>query len=43
LGGRDTERSGRPIAIIGGIAPAQVKTRQQDSEQAKRDGDKADA
>ena len=38
---RTAERSGKPIAIIGGIAPAQVRP-QQDRDQLERDGDKPD-
>jgi hypothetical protein len=38
---RTAERSGKPIAIIGGISPAQVK-QQQDGDELERDDDKAD-
>jgi hypothetical protein len=38
---RTVERVGKPIAIIGGISPAQVKP-QQDRDQLERDDDKAD-
>ena len=38
---KTAERVGKAIAIIGGIAPSQVKP-QQDGEQPKRDDDKAD-
>jgi hypothetical protein len=37
------EMVGKQIAIIGGISPTQVTTRQQDGELPKRDDDKADA
>jgi hypothetical protein len=40
---RTAERVGKPVAIIGGISSAQVKTRQQDGELPERDDDKADA
>jgi hypothetical protein len=39
---RTAQRVGRPIAIIGGISPTQVKTPPQDGEQLERDDDKAD-
>jgi hypothetical protein len=40
---RTAERVGKPVAIMGGIAPAQVTMPQQDGEQPKRDDGKADA
>jgi hypothetical protein len=39
---RTAEQVGKPVAIIGGISPAQVKPQQDDSELPERDGDKAD-